>query len=302
MPSLKDLKVRIGSVKSTQKITAAMKMVAAAKLRRAQEQAESARSYGLRIDQIMNRLSDSMVSDASSPALLRGTGCSDTHLLIPIAADRGLCGGFNSVIIRETRKQISALHAAGNTVKLLCIGRKSHDALRRDYPSLIIETVQDMQKSPLTYAIAQEIAQNILARFAAGEFDVCTVIFNRFQSALTQIVTPKQLIPHIRAADTKEPTALVKGQAEKTSIAFYEFEPDEETLLSQLLPRNLAIQIFQSLLEATASEHAARMTAMDNATRNAGDMIDRLTLQYNRSRQAAITTELIEIISGAEAV
>jgi len=298
MPSLKDLKNRISSVKSTQKITSAMKMVAAAKLRRAQEQAEAARPYAERMDRMLATLAANLTSSAGAPPLLSGTGKEDVHLLVPMTADRGLCGGFNSSIVRETRRQIRSLQSAGKTVKILCVGRKARDQLRREYGSLIVHTVEDVQKPALDFGKADAIAIRLLEMFDAGEFDVCTMIYNRFQSALTQIVTPQQLIPYnLPSNDNEEADSAPAGPQ-----AQYEFEPDEETILAQLLPRNLGVQIYRGLLESAASEHGARMTAMDNATRNAGDMIGKLTLEYNRSRQAAITKELIEIISGAEAV
>lgn len=298
MPSLKDLKNRIASVKSTQKITSAMKMVAAAKLRRAQEQAEAARPYAERMDRMLATLAGNLAGASGAPPLLAGTGRDETHLLVPLTADRGLCGGFNTTIVRETRRTVQRLQQAGKTVKILCVGRKARDQLRRDFRDLIVHTLEDVQKPRLDYGKADALSARILALFEAGEFDVCTMIYNRFQSALTQVVTPQQLIPYsLPSNDNDAGAAATTGPQ-----AQYEFEPDEEAMLALLLPRNLGVQIYRGLLESAASEHGARMTAMDNATRNAGDMIGRLTLEYNRSRQAAITKELIEIISGAEAV
>ena len=294
MPSLKDLKVRIGSVKSTQKITAAMKMVAAAKLRRAQEQAEASRPYSDRMQRMIGSLAGA-ANQAGGPKLLVGTGSDDSHLLIVATADRGLCGGFNSSIARAARNRIIALQAAGKTVKVLCVGRKGRDQLRRDYRDLIIDTVEAIAKPRVSFTTADELTDRVIKMFNDGEFDVCTLIFNRFQSAMTQIVTEQRLIP----ASVPE---VAEDDEASDSNALYDYEPDEEGILAALLPRNVATQIFSGLLENSASEHGARMTAMDNATRNAGDMIDQLTLTYNRSRQAVITKELIEIISGAEAV
>ncbi|MCC7276055.1 MAG: F0F1 ATP synthase subunit gamma [Alphaproteobacteria bacterium] len=296
MPSLKDLRVRINSVKSTRKITSAMKMVAAAKLRRAQEQAEAARPFAERMERMLASLAGSLASTDGASPLLAGTGRDQVHLLVVATADRGLCGAFNSSIVREARRQIRTLLSAGKTVKVLCVGRKGRDQLRRDYDRLIVDTITDFQRPRLSYEGAAKIAQRIAAMFAAGEFDVCTIIYNRFRSAIAQIVTVAQLVPFSPPA--KAAAVEASGEAQ----AVYEYEPDEEQILAELLPRNLAVQVYRALLENNASEQGARMTAMDNATRNAGDMIGRLTLVYNRSRQAAITKELIEIISGAEAL
>src|SRR6266550_2505235 len=296
MPSLKDLRNRIPSVRSTQKITAAMKMVAASRLRRAQEQAEAARPYAMRMDRMLGSLAASIIGSGTAPPLLAGTGKSDVHLLIVATSDRGLAGGFNATILREARRRIRELDNEGKTVKILTIGRKGRDSLRRDYGRLIHDSLTDIGRRRVSFEEARDIAARILTLFEAGEFDVCTIIFNRFRSAITQIVTVQQLIPFAAPAGlTEEPTSDMAG-------AIYEFEPSEEEILAELLPNNLAVQIYTALLENAASEQGARMTAMDNATRNAGDMIDRLTMNYNRTRQAVITKELIEIISGAEAL
>ncbi len=296
MASLKDLRVRIASVKSTQKITSAMKMVAAAKLRRAQEQAEASRPYAERMARMLGSLAASVAGQDGAPPLLKGSGKDEVHLIVVGTADRGLCGGFNSSIVREARQMIHALGGQGKTVKLLCVGRKGRDQLRRDYGELIVDTIEDVAKPAVTFDKASAIAGRLTQMFQAGEFDVCTIIYAQFKSAITQIVTPQQLIPFAVPEEQKE--AAAGGGAS----AAYEYEPDEEEILAALLPRNIAVQIFRALLENNASEQGARMTAMDSATRNAGDMIDRLTLVYNRTRQAAITRELIEIISAKEAM
>lgn len=297
MPSLKDLRTRINSVKSTQKITSAMKMVAAAKLRRAQEQAEAARPYAERMERMVASLAAGLGDGAAAPALLAGAGREDTHLLVVATSDRGLCGGFNSSIVREARARIRALQDDGREVRLLCVGRKARAMLVRDYGGLIVETVEEVGRPRLGYGDAAAIAARLTALYDQGAFDVCTVIFNRFVSAIRQVVTVQRLIP-FGAPEVAEPEAGAAGGAK----AVYEFEPEEGEILAALLPLNLSVQVFRALLENGASEQGARMAAMDNATRNAGDMIDRLTLNYNRTRQAAITSELIEIISGAEAV
>ena len=294
MPSLKDLRVRIRSVRSTQKITSAMKMVAASRLRRAQEQAEAARPYAERMERVLASLAARMSGLSGGPALLTGTGRDATHLLVVATSDRGLAGGFNATILREARRQIRSLLAAGKTVKILTIGRKGRDGLRRDHARLIHDSITDIGRRRVSFDEARDIAHRVLTMFQGGEFDSCTIIFNRFRSAITQIVTVQQLIPFAQPEAAAEPPGA--------GGAIYEFEPDEEEILAELLPRNLAVQIYTALLENAASEQGARMTAMDNATRNAGDMIDRLTINYNRTRQAAITKELIEIISGAEAL
>lgn len=293
MPSLKDLKLRINSTKNTQKITSAMKMVSAAKLRRAQEQAEAARPYAERMERVLGRLAASAAGRDGAPALLAGNGKDQTHLIVVMTSDRGLCGGFNSSIARGARKLARDLKQQGKTIKILCIGRKGRDQLRREFPSEIIGTIEDIGKPRLTFTAAETVATKILAMFEHGEFDVCELVYNRFKSAMTQIVTIQQLIPFaLPAANENDPAGA----------AYYEYEPDELEILSSLLPKNLGMQIFRALLENNASEQGARMTAMDSATRNAGDMINKLTITYNRSRQAAITKELIEIISGAEAL
>jgi F-type H+-transporting ATPase subunit gamma len=295
MPSLKDLRVRIRSVKSTQKITAAMKMVAASRLRRAQEAAEAARPYAQRMDRMLSSLAGKMAGMPGAPPLLAGTGRDAVHLLIVATSDRGLAGGFNATILREARRTIRELQAAGKTVKVLTIGRKGRDSLRRDHAKLIVDSLIEVGRKRLAYSEAKTIAEKIVAMFNAGGFDVCTLIFNRFKSAMTQIVTKQQLIPFAVPVETG-------AVAASGASGVYEFEPSEEEILAALLPNNLAIQMFTGLLENAASEQGARMTAMDNATRNAGEMINRLTINYNRTRQAVITKELIEIISGAEAL
>jgi F-type H+-transporting ATPase subunit gamma len=294
MPSLKTYRLRIRSVQSTQKITKAMKMVAAAKLRRAQEQAMAARPYAEAMDNLMASLGASF-KGGTGPKLLAGTGSDKVHLLIVATSDRGLCGAFNSSIVREARRAIRALLADGKTVKVLAVGRKGRDQLRRDFAGHIVETMTDLGRPRLGFGDAQKVAKRVMEMFAAGEFDVATVIFNRFRSAMTQIVTRQQLIPPPapEAAATAPTTA---------GGAIYEFEPDEAEILADLLPRNLTVQIFRVLLENAASFFGSQMTAMDSASRNAGEVIKKLTLQMNRSRQASITKELIEIISGAEAI
>ena len=291
MPSLKDLKNRIGSVKSTRKITKAMQMVAAAKLRRAQEAAEAARPYAERMTAVMSGLAASVGGSDSAPRLLAGTGSDKTHLLVVMTAERGLCGGFNSTIVRLARARIQELIAKGKTVKILTVGKKGREQLKRDYADLFVAHVDLSEVKRVGYENAQSIARDLLRRYDAGEFDVATIFFNRFQSVISQIPTAQQIIP----------ASFDAGEADAAST-LYEYEPSEEGILADLLPRGVATQIFTALLENGASEQGARMTAMDNATRNAGEMIDRLTIEYNRSRQAAITKELIEIISGAEAL
>jgi F-type H+-transporting ATPase subunit gamma len=293
MPSLKDLRNRIRSVTSTQKITSAMKVVAASRLRRAVEQVEAARPYGERMERVLASLASRMAGQHGAPPLLVGTGKEETHLLVVATSDRGLAGGFNASILRETRRRIRELVPAGKTVMVLTIGRKGRDGLRRDYGRLIHESLTEIGRRQLSFDEARDIAQRILVLYGEGRFDVATIIYNRFRSAMTQIVTVRQLIPFQAPAD---------GETVAPGGAIYEFEPSEEEILAELLPKNLAVQIYTALLENAASEQGARMTAMDNATRNAGQMIDRLTLNYNRTRQAAITKELIEIISGAEAL
>ena len=293
MPSLKSFRLRIRSVQSTQKITKAMKMVAAAKLRRAQEQATAARPYAEAMDNLMASLGASF-KGGTGPKLLAGTGSDQVHLLIVATADRGLCGAFNSSIVREARRVIRAMLADGKTVKVLCIGRKARDQLRRDFGALIIDTITDLGRPRLSFGDAQKVSAKVMELFDAGEFDVATVVFNRFKSAMTQIVTVQQLIP--------PPPPPADAAPATTGGAIYEFEPDEGEILTDLLPRNLTVQIFRVLLENAASFYGSQMTAMDSASRNAGEVIKKLTLQMNRSRQASITKELIEIISGAEAL
>ncbi|HEV2161514.1 MAG TPA: F0F1 ATP synthase subunit gamma [Stellaceae bacterium] len=295
MANLKDLRNRIRSVRSTQKITSAMKMVAASRLRRAQEQALAARPYAERMERMLGSLATSLRNQPNAPKLLAGNGGDQTHLLLVATSDRGLAGGFNATILREARRTLRALQRDGKTVKLFTVGRKGRDALRRDNAKLIVESLTEIGRPRLTFANAEDIAGRLVERFEAGEFDTCTVIFNRFKSAISQIVTKQQLIPFAIPEAKEQDKTNLQG-------AIYEFEPEESEILTELLPRNLAVQIFTALLENAASEQGARMTAMDNATRNAGDMIKRLTLQYNRTRQASITKELIEIISGAEAL
>jgi F-type H+-transporting ATPase subunit gamma len=294
MASLKELRNRIASVKATQKITKAMQMVAAAKLRRAQTAAESARPYAERMDQVLAGLAGSLAGAEGSSPLMVGNGKDDTHLLVVCTSERGLCGGFNSQIARMVRERVSRLQADGKTVKILCVGRKGYDQLRRIYGGLIIETITLREVKQLGFVNAQDIATKVIGLFEAGEFDVCTLFYSEFQSVISQVPTALQMIP----ANIPEAEEAEAAQA----LAAYEFEPDETEILADLLPRNIAVQVFRALLENAASEQGARMSAMDSATRNAGEMIDKLTLTYNRTRQAQITKELIEIISGAEAL
>jgi F-type H+-transporting ATPase subunit gamma len=294
MASLKALKIRIGSVKSTQKITKAMKMVAAAKLRRAQEAAIAARPYALRIEKVMASLASKVTVSISSPKLLAGTGRDQVHLLIVATSERGLAGAFNANIVRAARRKAEELEAAGKTVKIYIAGKKGR-VIRRFYPTQIVADHEMGHIKTVAFADAKAITDDVIARFEAGEFDIAHLFYARFQSALVQEPVGRQIIPV--AIDTSAAAA-----ASEDGGAAVEYEPDEEAVLAELLPRNIAIQIFGALLENAASEQGSRMTAMDNATRNAGDMINRLTIQYNRTRQAAITTELVEIISGAEAL
>ncbi len=289
MPSLKDLKIRIASVKSTRKITKAMQMVAAAKLRRAQEAAEAARPYASRMEAVLSNLAAGVANSPSAPRLLAGTGKSDVHLLVVATSERGLCGGFNSSIVRLARARATRLLAEGKTVKILTVGKKGREQLRRDLGAYMIGHVDLSAVKKLGYVDASRITQDIMRRFEAGEFDVCSLFFNRFVSVISQVPTERQLIPAV-------------FEARDTTGAEYEYEPSEEAILADLLPRGVATLVFTALLENGASEQGARMSAMDNATRNAGEMINKLTIQYNRSRQQAITSELIEIISGAEAL
>jgi F-type H+-transporting ATPase subunit gamma len=288
MPNLKALKNRITSVKNTRKITKAMQMVAAAKLRRAQDAAEAARPYAERMAAVMSGLAAGVGSSSSAPRLLTGTGKDQVHLLVVMTAERGLCGGFNSTIARLARAHATELLAKGKTVKILTVGKKGREQMRRDYSQYFVGHVDLSEVKRMGYSNAQGIARDVLTRFDADEFDVATIFYNRFQSVISQIPTAQQIIP------AKFESAVAP--------ALYDYEPSEEAILADLLPRGVATQIFTALLENGASEQGARMSAMDNATRNAGDMINKLTIQFNRSRQAAITNELIEIISGAEAL
>ncbi|MFN0115140.1 MAG: F0F1 ATP synthase subunit gamma [Paracoccaceae bacterium] len=289
MPSLKALKNRIASVKSTRKITKAMQMVAAAKLRRAQEAAEAARPYADRMGSVMAGLASGAAGSASAPRLLAGTGSDRVHLVVVLTSERGLCGGFNTTIVRLARARINELQGQGKTVKVLTVGKKGREQLKRDYSALFMghHDISDVKR--MGYGVARKVAGDVLARFDGGEFDVATIFYNRFQSVISQVPTARQVIPAV-------------FESTGAASAVYDYEPSEEGILADLLPRAVATQMFTALLENAASEQGARMSAMDNATRNAGDMIDRLTIVYNRSRQAAITKELIEIISGAEAL
>lgn len=291
MPSLKDLKNRIGSVKNTRKITKAMQMVSAAKLRRAQEAAEAARPYAERMAAVMAGLTTASAGSENAPKLLSGTGDDKRHLLVVMTAERGLAGGFNSSIVKLARSHAAKLRGEGKEVAILTVGKKGREQLKREYSKQFVHHVDLSEVKRVGYHNAREIADEVLNRFEAGEFDVATIFYNHFESVISQIPTARQVIPvEIPEGDNAAPSAL------------YDYEPGEEEILAELLPRAVATQIFAALLENAASEQGARMSAMDNATRNAGDMIDRLTTEYNRSRQAAITKELIEIISGAEAL
>jgi len=293
MPSLKDLRTRISTVKATQKITKAMQMVAAAKLRRAQAAAEAARPYAARLNSVLVNLAESEISNPSAPRLLAGTGTDKMHLLVVCTAERGLCGGFNSSIARLAREKALALIAAGKIVKIICVGKKGNDLLKRQFAKEIIEFVDLRSVRHIGFENADQIGRNIIARFENGEFDIATLFFARFRSVIQQIPTAQQIIPAVMSSrDVKGPI----------SQAVYDYEPDEAEILSLLLPRNISMQVFSALIENAASEQGARMSAMDNATRNAGDMIRKQTIRYNRLRQANITKELIEIISGAEAL
>ena len=291
MANLKDLKNRISSVKSTRKITKAMQMVAAAKLRRAQEAAEMARPYAERFNAVMAKLAASVGESENAPRLLRGTGEDNVHLLVVMTAERGLCGGFNANIAKLAKADADDLLAKGKTVKIITVGKKGRDAMKRDYAPYFIDHVDMTEVKRVGYADAQAVAVNVLNRFDAGEFDVAKIFYAQFQNVVTQIPTKQQIIP----VDVGDADAADTG-------TFYDFEPNETEILAELLPRAVATQIFSALLENGASEQGARMSAMDNATRNAGEMIDNLTIEYNRTRQAVITNELIEIISGAEAL
>ena len=293
MPSLKDLRNRIASTKATQKITKAMQMVAASKLRRAQVAAEAARPYAERMDKVLGHIAATMAGVESAPPLLRGTGRDNVHLLLVCTAERGLCGPFNSAIVRLARDRANALIAQGKEVKFFCVGRKGYEQLKRQYERLIIEHIELRSVRTLAFSNAEEIAERILRLYAEGAFDVCTLVFSRFKSVISQIQTAQQIIPPV----FEGAPAAAGGDG-----TVYDYEPDEEEILAQILPRNIAVQIFRALLENNASFYGAQMSAMDNATRNAGEMIRKQTLRYNRTRQAMITKELIEIISGAEAL
>jgi F-type H+-transporting ATPase subunit gamma len=295
MASLKELRNRIASVKATQKITKAMQMVAAAKLRRAQIAAEAARPYAERMESVLANLAAALEGREGGPPLMVGTGKSDVHLLVVCTSERGLCGGFNSLIVRLAREHINRLLADGKEVKILCVGKKGYDQLRRQYQGMIIDTVEFRGVRQLTFEHAEQVGQKVLSLFDEGSFDVATLFFSRFKSVISQIPTAQQIIPASIPAESEAGGADLGG-------AVYEYEPDEDEILTELLPLNITVQIFKALLENAASEQGARMSAMDSATRNAGEMIGKLTLNYNRTRQAQITKELIEIISGAEAL
>jgi len=301
MPSLKDMRNRIASTKATQKITKAMQMVAASKLRRAQAAAEVARPYAERMEVVLGNIAAGVAGLDSAPKLLGGTGGDKVHLLVVCTAERGLCGAFNSSIVRLARERANALMAEGKEVKFLCVGRKGHDQLRRQYERQIVETIELRGVRQIGFEQAQMIADKILDLFDSGAFDVCTLFFSRFKSVISQIPTAQQIIPAVVEQPAGDADAAAPHAAQAAQ-ASYEYEPDEEDILAELLPRYVATQVFRALLENAASEQGARMSAMDNATRNAGEMIRKQTLTYNRTRQAMITKELIEIISGAEAV
>jgi F-type H+-transporting ATPase subunit gamma len=291
MASLKDMRVRIAATKATQKITKAMQMVAASKLRRAQMAAEAARPYAERMDTVLGNIAASVAGLDSAPALLRGTGADNTYLLVVCTAERGLCGAFNSSIVRLARERANQLMGEGKTVKFLCVGRKGFEQLRRQYEKQIIEVIELRGMRTVGFVNAEAVAKRIIALFDEGAFDVATLFFSRFRSVIAQIPTARQIIPPV-----------FEGEDDAAPAASYEYEPEEVDILDELLPRNIAVQVFRALLENAASEQGARMSAMDNATRNAGEMIRKQTITYNRTRQAMITKELIEIISGAEAL
>ena len=294
MPSLKDLKNRIASVKATQKITKAMKMVAAAKLRRAQEAAEAARPYSQRMGAVLANIAKAVTDADGAPTLMTGTGQDKVHLLVVCTAERGLCGGFNSQIARFAREHVRKLLAEGKTVKIFTVGKKGHDILRREFASLIIERKELRDVKRVGFENADQIGKRVIQMYEAGEFDVCTLFYSEFKSVISQIPTAQQLIP--------ASTGGVQSEDAAHAGAVYEYEPDPASILEDLIPRNISVQVFRALLENVAGEMGAKMSAMDNATRNAGEMINKLTLSYNRQRQAQITKELIEIISGAEAL
>lgn len=289
MPSLKDLKNRIKSVKSTQKITKAMKMVSAAKLRRAKERAEAARPYAEKMAEVVAAVATSPAAKASPSKLMNGTGKSDVHLLVVMTSDRGLCGAFNSSITRATKRKIAELRSNGKEVKLFCVGKKSYELLKSDFGKLIVGRLSEIGRKQVSYHDAENVARAVLRQFESDNIDVVHIVFNRFKSAISQVVTFQQIIP-------------LAGLSKSETNMPYEFEPEEDVIINELLPKNITVQVYGALLENAASEQGARMTAMDNATRNAGEMIGKLTLRYNRTRQATITKELIEIISGAEAL
>jgi F-type H+-transporting ATPase subunit gamma len=291
MASLKDMRVRIASTKATQKITKAMQMVAVSKLRRAQAAAEAARPFAEKMDAVISNIAGAAASSPSAPALLIGTGNDRVHLLVVCTGERGLCGAFNSAIVRLARERANALMAEGKEVRFFCIGRKGYEQLRRQFDKQIAEHLDLRAVRQLSFSHAEDLANKVIQRFENGEFDVCTLFYSRFRSVIAQVPTAQQIIP-----------LEVKEQDSKSAATSYEYEPEEDEILTRLLPRNLAVQIFRALLENNASFYGAQMTAMDNATRNAGEMIRKQTLIYNRTRQAMITKELIEIISGAEAV
>ncbi len=292
MASLDDLKKRISSVKSTQKITKAMKMVAAAKLRRAQENAEKGRPYSKKMNKIILNLSSGISDKDNAPKLLMGSGDDKVHLCVVLTSDRGLCGGFNSNIIRKAKSYFQKILNEGKTLKIITVGSKGYDQLKRVYNNNIIEKISFKESKNINYFDADKVGKTIIDRFQKKEFDICTIFYNQFKNVITQIPQEQQLIP-LQSSEKKE-DSLPKDN--------YEFEPEEDEILNNLLPKNISTQIFKAMLENSASEQGSRMTAMDNATRNAGEMVDKLTIQYNRSRQAAITKELIEIISGAESL
>ncbi|HEU4839712.1 MAG TPA: F0F1 ATP synthase subunit gamma [Micavibrio sp.] len=306
MPSLKEYRNRIVSVKSTRKITSAMKMVAASKLKRAQEKAEAAQPYAHAMAEIMNRVATNAIITPDTPKLLAGTGKEDNHLLIVVTSDRGLAGGFNTNLVRMARQEIRRLEDEGKSVKVVTVGRKAESLLKRDNADKIVRSFNNLGGGKsLSFADADQVTQYVLSKFDTGEFDVVSVVYNKFISVLTQKPTLQQVIPFKMEGSSQKDTSIPNKTDVVTGEALnspYSFEPDEEKILALLLPRNFGVQVFRSMLDSAAGEQAARMTAMDNATRNAGDMIKRLTIQYNRARQAYITKELIEIISGAEAV
>ncbi len=300
MPSLKDLKNRIASVKATQKITKAMQMVAAAKLRRAQEAAEAARPYSERMGTVLANLAATVGDSDEAPKLMVGTGRDETHLLVVCTAERGLCGGFNAQIVRRARQDLEKLLAGGKTVKIICVGKKGYDMLRRDFGKLILERVDLREVKNVGFVNADAIGRKVIDLFESGEFDVCTLYYSEFKSVISQVPTSLQLIPAYLAPEGEDEQG--SSLAETLGGACYEYEPDAGEILADLIPRNISVQVFRALLENAAGEMGAKMSAMDNATRNAGEMIDKLSISYNRQRQAQITKELIEIISGAEAL